>query len=626
MTKKIERHEFQSEARQVLELMIHSVYSNPDIFLREMISNASDALDKLRIEGLSNPQISEMSKEGRITVAIDNENRTLTISDNGIGMSREELVSYLGTIARSGTKEFIRAMQEAASSDNSDLIGQFGIGFYSSFIVADEVTVTTRKAGADETLVWQSSGDGAYTIAEGDRACSGTDVKLRLKAAGDDEHAKDYASEWVLRTIIKKYSDFVTYPIYVETAGAEDKEGAREPVNSMKALWMRPESEVSEEEYAEFYKHISRDWDAPMERVTYKGEGASEFRALLYIPSRPPLDLFYQEGRHGVQLYIKRVFIMSDCRDLIPEYLRFVKGVVDSEDLSLNVSREILQQDRQAALIKKGLTRKALDSLKKMKQDKENEYKKFWQMFGIVLKEGLISDNKNREHLLKLCLLNSSTGDETTTLEQYVAAMRDGQKDIYYITGAGLDNLKNSPKLETFKKKNLEVLLLSDAVDEIWVNAVQSFDGHQFTSISAENMALPEGDTEAETDGEEKEQLEKTGIVEKLKETLGGLVEDVKISSRLVYSPVTFVQKTGAMSQQMKKFFQSMGQDVPEDKKILEINPGHPLIKKAANDIETGSDAGEWAAVLLGLASISDGEPVENGRDFMEKLTRLLEK
>lgn len=626
MAKNIEKHEFQSEARQVLELMIHSVYSNPDIFLREMISNASDALDKLRIEGLSNPQISEMSKDGRITIAIDKENRTLTISDNGIGMSREELVSYLGTIARSGTKEFIRAMQEAASSDNSDLIGQFGIGFYSSFIVADEVTVTTRKAGADETLVWESSGDGTYTIAEGERACPGTDVKLRLKAAGDDESSKDYASEWALRTIIKKYSDFVTYPIYIETAGEEDKEeAADEPVNSMKALWMRPENDVSEEEYTEFYKHISRDWEAPMERVTYKGEGASEFRALLYIPSRPPVDLFYQEGRHGVQLYIKRVFIMSDCRDLIPEYLRFIKGVVDSEDLSLNVSREILQQDRQAALIKNGLTRKVLDSLKKMKQDKEDEYKKFWQMFGIVLKEGIISDNKNRESLLKLCLLNSSNGGETT-LEQYLASMPDGQKDIYYITGAGIDNLKNSPKLETFKKKNLEVLLLSDAVDEIWVNAVQAFDGHQFTSISAENLALPEGDTESEADGEEKEQLEKTGLVGKLKETLGGLVEDVKISSRLVYSPVTFVQKTGAMSQQMKKFFQSMGQDVPEDKKILEINPSHPLIKKAAADIETGSDSGEWAAVLLGLASISDGEPVENGRDFTEKLTRLLEK
>lgn len=620
MQKNIEKHEFQSEAKQVLDLMIHSVYSNPDIFLRELISNASDALDKLRIEALSNAQLSDQAKAGRITITLDKENKTLTISDNGIGMSRDELVSYLGTIARSGTKEFIKAMQDAARTAGSELIGQFGIGFYSSFIVAHKVTVTTRKVCGEETLVWESAGDGTYTISNGERDGSGTDIKLYLKNT-DDDSIKDYTSEWILREIIKKYSDFVTYPIYIEEANQEEKETDKEPVNSMKALWMRSESEVTDEEYSEFYKHITHDWEAPMERIIYKGEGANEFRALLYLPSRPPVDLFYQEGKHGIQLYIKRVFIMSDCRELIPEYLRFIKGVVDSEDLSLNVSREILQQDRYTAQIKNSLTRKILDSLKKLKQDKVEEYKKFWQMFGLVLKEGIISDSHNREQLLKLCLLNSSNED-VTTLEQYVSAMKDGQTSIYYLTGAGVESLKNSPKLETFKKKNIEVLLLSDAVDEIWVNTAQKFGKHPFVSISAENLALPEG--EIEENEEEKEKLEKTGIVGYLKDALGGLVEDVKISSRLVYSPVTFVQKGDAMSLQMRKFFKAMGQETPEEKKVLEINPSHPLIKKAAADMENGKETEEWAAVLIGLAQVSDGEPVGNGKDFTEKLTRLI--
>lgn len=622
MPKKIEKHEFQSEAKQVLDLMIHSVYSNPDIFLRELISNASDALDKLRIEALSDSQLIDQAKDGRITIIADKENKTLTISDNGVGMSRDELVSYLGTIARSGTKEFLRAMKEAAATAGSELIGQFGIGFYSSFIVAHKVTVTTRKTCGDEALVWESTGDGTYTITGGERDCGGTDIKLYLNEA-DDDGARDYTSEWVLREIIKKYSDFVTYPIYIVQANQEEKDAENEPVNSMKAIWTRTESEVTDEEYNDFYKHTTRDWEPPLERIVYRGEGTSEFRALLYLPSRPPVDLFYQDGRHGIQLYIKRVFIMSDCRELIPEYLRFIKGVVDSEDLSLNVSREILQQDRQAAQIKNSLTRKILDSLKKLNQDKTDDYKKFWQMFGTVLKEGIISDSRNREQLLKLCLFDSS-GGSVTTLEQYVAAMKDGQTCIYYLTGSNVENLRNSPKLETFKKKNIEVLLLGDAVDEIWVNTAQKFGEHPFTSISAENLALPEGEVEEDT--EDREQLEKTGLVGHLKEALGGLVEDVKISSRLVYSPVTFVQKGDAMSLQMRNFFKAMGQEVPEEKKVLEINPNHPLIKKAAASMEKGKDAGEWAAVLMGLAQVSDGEPVENGKDFTEKLTLLLAK
>ena len=624
MSQNIEKHEFQSEARQVLELMINSVYSNPDIFLRELISNASDALDKLRIASLSKTELTDPAKEGEIRVVIDGKAMTLTVSDNGIGMDRDELVSYLGTIARSGTKEFIKAMQEAASSKNSDLIGQFGVGFYSSFIAADKVTVETKKAGSDKSWTWESEGEGTYTISEADRDTNGTSVTLHIKERDkDDESSKDYLSEWTLRSIIKQYSDFVTYPIYLEDRSKTDKE-KEEPVNSMKALWTRPESEVGDDEYREFYRHLTHDWEDPIERISYKAEGSSEFRALLYIPSRPPVDLFFQDGKHGVQLYIRRVFIMNDCSELIPEYLRFIKGVVDSEDLSLNISREILQQDRQTAMIKNNITRKVLDALKKMKTDRPEEFKKFWQMFGMVLKEGIISDTKNREQIMKLCLLDSS-GGEKTTLEEYVSRMSDGQKNIYYITGGPVKNLEISPKIEGFKKKNLEVLLLGDAVDEIWVNHARKFGDYEFVSVSQEDIALPEGSGFDSTEG--REELEKTGFVSKLKESLADMVEDVKISTRLVDSPACFVQKGEPISPQMRNFFRSMGQEVPEEKKVLEVNPAHPLIKKIAAETEKGNaDIAEWANVLMGLASICEGEPLEDGRKFTRILTKLLEK
>lgn len=627
MSKTPEKHEFQSEAKQVLELMINSVYSNPDIFVRELVSNASDALDKLRIEGLSRPELAELAKDGRIQIDVDKEKNTLTVSDNGIGMTRDELVSYLGTIAKSGTKEFVKAMQEAAS--NSDLIGQFGVGFYSSFIAADKVTVETKKAGTDESWQWESEGDGTYTIAEGSREANGTTITLHMKKNEEEGDTwKDYLSAWTLRGIIKQYSDFVTYPIYLKDVN-EKKDDAKEekkeePVNSMKALWTRPESEVGEDEYKEFYRHITRDWEDPMERIVYKAEGASEFRALLYLPSRPPMDLFFQDGKHGIQLYIRRVFIMNDCKELIPEYLRFVKGVVDSEDLSLNVSREILQQDRQTAMIKSGLTRKILDALKKMKQDRPEDYRKFWRIFGVVLKEGIVSDTRNREQIMKLCLLDGSSG-EKTTLEDYTAHMADGQKKIYYLAGGTLKSLSESPKLEAFKKRNIEVLLLSDAVDEIWVNNARKFGDYDFVSVATDDVELPEGAEAA--DEKEKEELEKTGFIASLKESLKNVVEDVKISSRLVDSPACFVQKGEPISPQMRNFFKSMGQEVPEEKRVLELNPNHPLIKKAAAEVENGNaDAADWANVLTGLASISDGEPVADGKQFTRLLSKLLEK
>lgn len=622
-----EKMEFQSEAKQVLELMINSVYSNPDIFVRELISNASDAIDKLRIESLSRTELAEYAKNGRIDITIDKKAGTLTFSDNGIGMDRDELVSYLGTIARSGTGEFIRAMQEAKNGINSDLIGQFGVGFYSSFIAADKVTVETLKAGGSESWKWESTGDGTYTIDRGSRTTQGSAITLHMKKEEkkDDEHdiAKDYLSEWTLRGIIKEYSDFVTYPIYLNDTEKEKKDNEKEePVNSMKALWTRPQKEISDEEFNDFYRHISHDWENPLEHIYYKAEGTSEFRALLFIPSRPPMDLFYQDGKHGVQLYIRRVFIMNDCKDLIPEYMRFIKGVVDSEDLSLNVSREMLQQDRQTAQIKSSLVKKILDTLRKMQKEQPDSYNKFWQTFGVVLKEGIISDLRHREEIMKLCLFDLSEGDKTT-IEDYLVNMPAGQDKIYYLAGSSLKNLKNSPKLEAFRKKGIKVLLLGDPVDEIWVNHARKFDKYDFISAAAEDLMLPEGGKEEKKDSE----IEKIGLVKKLKEALGSLVEDVKVSDRLVDSPVCFVQKGEEISPQMRNLFRSMGQEVPEEKRVMEINPDNALIKKIADESEKPDfNAEDWSNLLMGLASIADGEPVADGQKFTNLVSKLLER
>ncbi|MDR3330988.1 MAG: molecular chaperone HtpG [Synergistaceae bacterium] len=627
------KYEFQSEARQVLELMIHSVYSNPDIFLRELVSNASDAIDKLRIEGLSDEDLSGLAGDGRITVTLDAPGRTITVEDNGIGMSREELVSYLGTIARSGTKEFISAMRDAASTGRGDLIGQFGVGFYSSFIVAERVTVETRRAMSPEAWVWDSTGDGTFTVESGSMKGNGTRITLYIREKPKDEDAeeKDYLSKWVLRGIIKQYSDFVSYPIYMKENGHEHEED-NEPVNSMKALWIRPEDEVTKEEYDEFYRHITHDWEEPMERIVYKAEGTNEFHALLFIPSRPPMDLYYRDGRHGVQLYIRRVFIMNDCRDLIPEYMRFVKGVVDSEDLPLNVSRELLQQDRQTAMIKRGLTRKVLDSLKRMKQDKPDEYKKFWVSFGPTLKEGLISDPKNKEAILKLCLFDSSKGLRTS-MEDYVSSMKDGQKNIYYLAGGTLTALAASPKLESFKKRGIEVLLLNDAVDELWAAASTNFEDRPFVSAASEDALSEEEDQVSDEEREQAKRLEDSGFVTRIKEVLSrqegiaASIDDVKLSTRLVDSPATFVQKGDPISAQMRNMFKAMGQEAPEEKRILELNPGHPLIKKIAGESEgNNGELDLWCRVLTGLAQVSDGETVDDGRAFTEILTKLLDR
>ena len=448
---------------------------------------------------------------------------------------------------------------------------------------------------------------------------------MKKEEKKDDEHdiAKDYLSEWTLRGIIKEYSDFVTYPIYLNDTEKEKKDDEKEePVNSMKALWTRPQKEISDEEFNDFYRHISHDWENPLEHIYYKAEGTSEFRALLFIPSRPPMDLFYQDGKHGVQLYIRRVFIMNDCKDLIPEYMRFIKGVVDSEDLSLNVSREMLQQDRQTAQIKSSLVKKILDTLRKMQKEQPDSYNKFWQTFGVVLKEGIISDLRHREEIMKLCLFDLSEGDKTT-IEDYLVNMPAGQDKIYYLAGSSLKNLKNSPKLEAFRKKGIKVLLLGDPVDEIWVNHARKFDKYDFISAAAEDLMLPEGGKEEKKDSE----IEKVGLVKKLKEALGSLVEDVKVSDRLVDSPVCFVQKGEEISPQMRNLFRSMGQEVPEEKRVMEINPDNALIKKIADESEKPDfNAEDWSNLLMGLASIADGEPVADGQKFTNLVSKLLER
>ena len=622
-----ERYEFQSEAREVLDLMIHSVYSNPDIFLRELVSNASDAIDKLRIEALGHDELSPLAGNGRITISVDEEARRVTISDNGIGMSRDELVSYLVTIARSGTKEFVQAMKEATVS--GDLIGQFGIGFYASFIVADKVTVESRKAGTpseESAWIWESDGGGSYTLAPGSRKTCGTDVILHLKKQEDG--GTNYLDAWVLRGIVKRYSDFVSYPIYLEKAGKT--EDADEPVNSMKALWTRAESDVTDEEYNEFYRHITHDWEEPAERIVYRAEGTNEFHALLYIPARPPMDLFYRDGEQGVQLYIRRVFIMNDCRELIPEYLRFVRGVVDSEDLPLNVSREILQQDRQVSTIRGGITRKVLETLRKAKRERPDAYEKIWKNFGAVLKEGIVSDAKNREQIMKLALFESVSGARVS-LEDYVAAMKDGQKSVYYLFGTSREALAASPKLEAFVARGVNVLLLEDPVDEIWVNTVGKFGELSFVSASAEDVDLSElGEAEGNASSERAKEMEECGLLARIKDTLPESVEDVRFSSRLVDSPATFVRKGPALSENMRQFFKSMGQALPQEKRILELNPAHPLIAKIA-EATGGKEAGDmdgmcadWTVVLLALAAVSDGERVENPGEFTRTLCRLL--
>ncbi|MDF0531191.1 molecular chaperone HtpG [Tsukamurella sp. 8F] len=566
--------QFQAETHQLLDLMIHSVYSEKDIFLRELISNASDALDKLRLAAYQDKDLSADTADLHIELKPDAEARTLTIADNGIGMSREDVVELIGTLAKSGTGELRRKLAEAAEARDSgasaELIGQFGIGFYSSFMVADKVTLETRRAGEEVATRWESSGESTYTVtdlAAGEGPAQGTVITLHLKAEDADDSLHDYTSADVLRRIVRRYSDFIAFPIRI----------GDDVLNSMKALWTRPRSEVTDEEYTEFYRHVSHAFDEPLETIDVKAEGTFEYQALLFIPSQPPFDMFYRGYKTGLQLYVKRVFIMDDCEALIPPYLRFVKGVVDAQDLSLNVSREILQQDRQLTMIRKRLVKKVISTVKALREKDRAKYEAFWAGFGSVFKEGLLDDHDNRDALLEASVFETTAlpadGDAPTrtSLAEYVSRMPEGQEKIYYATGESRRQIEASPHLEAFRAKGFEVLMLTDQVDELWVTGVPEFDGREFASISM-------GEADLGDDGIPEKEDGFASLTSWLGTVLEDRVKQVRLTSRLTTSPACLVGDSFDMPPALERMYRASGQELPRSKRILELNPEHELV------------------------------------------------
>ncbi len=639
MNARVEQLEFQAEARQLLDLMIHSVYSNKDSFLRELISNASDALDKLRLEALRNKDLDVDTSDLHIQIEVDRDARTLTVRDNGIGMTRDEVVDLIGTLAKSGTAELRQQLREAKNAKNEaasdELIGQFGIGFYSSFMVADKVELLTRKAGESEATRWASSGEGTYTIETVEDAPQGTAVTLHLKPEDPENELHDYTSDWKIRSLIKKYSDFIAWPIRMdverrvpaEDGGEETVTRETETLNSMKALWARPKDEVSEEEYKEFYKHIAHAWDDPLEIIAMKAEGTFEYQALLFIPSHAPFDLFNRDAHTGIQLYVKRVFIMGDCDELMPEYLRFVKGVVDAQDMSLNVSREILQQDRQIKAIRRRLAKKVLSTIKDMQSERPDDYRTFWTQFGRVVKEGLLSDTDNQETLLQISSFASTHSDEEpTTLAEYVGRMKEGQTQIFYATGETRQQILKSPHLEAFKAKGYEVLLLTDPVDEVWVGVVSEFDGKPLQSVAKGEVDL--GAEEETSDAEREEQAKEfADLLTWLKETLGDHVKEVRLSTRLTESPACLITDAFGITPALARLYRASGQDVPVGKRILELNPNHPLItglRQAHQDRADDPSVAETAELLYGTALLAEGGALEDPARFAELLAGRL--
>jgi molecular chaperone HtpG len=619
MGEPVERYEFQAEVRELLDLMIHSLYSHKDIFLRELISNASDALDKLRFEALSHPELTAAG-EPAITLTVDAAARTLAVEDNGIGMSRQELVEGLGTIARSGTREFLRAVREAKAAGTPELIGQFGVGFYSSFMVADRVTVVTRRAGSGEATRWESTGDGSYTLGAADRPTAGTTVTLHLKPADEEDGLQDYTQPWVLKDIVKRYSDFVTYPIRLEG----------QTLNSMKAIWARGRDEVTEDEYREFYKHISHERDDPLEHLSVHMEGGFEARALLYIPSKAPFDLHDRSGGgRGLALYVKRVFILDDWRELLPPYLRFVRGVVSSDDLSLNVSRELLQKDRQVQAIRKYLVRRLLTLLKEMKEERTDKYRIFWTEFGSVLKEGLLGLGEDQDKLLDLVLAASTEGATAVSLGEYVRRMKDGQPAIYYLAAASREAAERSPHLEAFRARGYEVLLFVDPIDEFWLRLRREYEGKPLVSVTQGPVDLGGGE-----DAKKQEEAAREAAGERLGDLLLALraalqdeVRDVRLSERLISSPACLVGDAGDLSPHLEELLRRSGREQPKVKRVLELNPSHPLVERlqAFHAAHPGDERfGRYARLLLGQAVLAEGGVLPDPAAFSRGLAELL--
>ncbi|PMC17322.1 molecular chaperone HtpG [Oligella urethralis] len=620
---------FQTEVKQLLQLMIHSLYSNKEIFLRELVSNASDACDKLRFEAIANPQLLADDSDLRIRVSFDPELKTITISDNGIGMSEEEVINNLGTIARSGTKEFFSKLTGDQQKD-TQLIGQFGVGFYSSFIVADEVVVRTRRAGlaADEAVEWQSRGEGEFSIKPISKDSRGTDIILFLK-----EDAEEFLNSWKLRSIMQRYSDHISIAVqmeqenYDQETGETTKRGEWETINQASALWTRNRNEISDEQYAEFYKHISHDFEDPLAWTHRRVEGRNEYTQLLYIPKRVSFDLWDRDAKHGVKLYVKRVFIMDDAEQLLPMYLRFVRGVIDSSDLPLNVSREILQESRDVKAIRDGSTRSVLSLLEDLAENRPEDYKAFWSEFGQVLKEGIGEDRGNQERIAKL-LRFASTHDNSdaqeVSLADYVSRMKEGQDAIYYVTADSFAAAKSSPHLEIFRKKGIEVLLMSERVDEWMVSFWTEFEGKKLVSVSKGALDLDALADEDEKKRQEAVSEEFKPLVERLEQALGEQIKEVKVSWRLVDSPACVVVGQHELSPHLVSMLKAAGQEVPNVKPTLEINPEHALIKRieAASD----EDFADWASVLLDQAMLSEGAQIADPAAFVKRMNSLFLK
>lgn len=613
----MERFEFKAEVKELLNLVINSLYSHKEIFLRELISNASDAIDKARYLSLTNSELNLTGTQWKIKIVPDKDGKTLSIIDNGIGMTKEEAINNLGTIAKSGTKEFLETLKKIKETGDINLIGQFGVGFYSAFMVAHKIEVVSKKIGENKGVKWQSSADGSFEVEDADRDSFGTTVILYMK---DDD--KEFLDEWRIRQIVKKYSDYIEYPIVLENK--KDGKVEEETLNSMQAIWLKSKNDVKPEEYNEFYKHISHDFNDPLETIHYRAEGTNEFTALLFIPSKRPFDIYYKSAKIGPALYVKKVQIMDACEDLIQPYIRFVKGVVDSSDLPLNVSREMLQNNKQVNSINKNITKKILDTLKNMKKNDPDKYEKFFNEFGSVLKEGIHVDFERREEIASLMIFNTlKYPNKKIDLDRYIEEFKEGQEEIYYIVGKSLEEIIGSPQLEYFKNKEIDVIFFTGEFDEIIIGGLYEYKGKKVKSITKGDIKLKDDDVK---DIKEKERQFKS-ILDKIKDELKDDVQDVKGSVRLTDSLCCLVGDENAMDDSMRRLLESMGQQVPKSKKILEINLDHPVVKKIKDlyDIDPkSSKIVELAKLMLDIALISDGEKPKDSAAFSKKIADLM--
>jgi molecular chaperone HtpG len=624
-----------------MDLVIHSLYSNKEIFLRELISNSSDAIDRARFAAVSDSDIQEPEGGWKIKLVPDAEANTLTIIDNGIGMNAADLETNIGTIANSGTKAFLKELKEAEAADRPELIGQFGVGFYASFMVADRVELVTRKAGEEQAWKWSSTGDGTYQVEEAERDTFGTSITLHLN---DDEEIKAFTEEYKLRQVVKQYSDYIAFPVVMDVTRKEKDEEAseegedpvykevttEETLNSMKAIWTRDKSEIEDEDYHAFYKGAFHDYEDPKEIIHWSAEGTTEFKALLFLPKKAPFDLFYNDEVKGLHLYVKRVFIMNDCKELLPSYLRFVRGVVDSSDLSLNVSREILQDNPLVRRIGKNVVSKVLSTLSSMQKKDPGAYEEFWDEFGKVIKEGMHTDHANTEKISKLLRYESSKTEsgKTVSLQEYVDRMQPDQKEIYYLTGENRSMVENSPLLEAFKARNLEVLFFTDTIDEWVIPALPEFDGKPLKAVHRGDVNLDSEEEKKEREEKRKEaEEEHKPVLEALQKALGDKVKEVRLSDRLTDSAAVLVADEGAIDANMERMMKAMGQVVPETKRNLELNPDHPLMAKLNTMVESGEDGdalNEYAELLFDQALLTEGTPLPDPAAFAKRISKLM--